>query len=135
MQYGFEHKTGYVEKTADSAGQNWYNEAFDGVEVHRFVTYLQVGLVAPAVRTEVIDPKLIPKNDSFTVGGKNNIYDIGDNRLSNYYGSAFRTENEFGANDNTIGNYGDITIETDRFNNLYQSQLFWIAASTTQDKH
>lgn len=110
-------------------GTNWYNEAFDGVTIIQFDTVLTVGFQDPSERSQVLDPKLIPKQVNSTIENKD--------LFSDYFISQFRTRNysELNQTPYIMGRYNGQTVQMINLENLFTSRPFYIPNLTTQDLH
>ena len=110
-------------------GTNWYNEAFDGVTIIQFDTVLTVGFQDPPERSQVLDPKLIPKQVNSTTENKD--------LFSDYFISQFRTRNysELNQTPYIMGRYNGQTVQMINLENLFTSRPFYIPNLTTQDLH
>ena len=110
-------------------GTNWYNEAFDGVTIIQFDTVLTVGFQDPPERSQVLDPKLIPKQVNSTTENKD--------LFSDYFISQFRTRNysELNQTPYIMGRYNGQTVQMINLEKLFTSRPFYIPNLTTQDLH
>ena len=108
-------------------GTNWYNEAFDGVTIIQFDTVLTVGFQDPPERSQVLDPKLIPKQVNSTTENKD--------LFSDYFISQFRTRNysELNQTPYIMGRYNGQTVQMTNLEKLFTSRPFYIPNLTTQD--
>ena len=102
---------------------HWYNEAFNGVTVIVQRTWLKVGLYDPSLRTAVLDPKLVPQQES-----KGKIF-------TDLFISQFRssdTSEKYGE-PNVIGTFKGQKIHTRDLEMLFVSNAFYIPDANVQD--
>lgn len=131
------NRTLIVEKLIDAVERNtgndsdanwvsdghWYNEAFNGVTVMVQQTKLKVGFYDPALRTTVLDPKLIPQQTS-----KGTIF-------QKAFSSQFETSDTSGAfgKPNVVGVFKGKEIQMRDMQFLFQSNVFFIPDANVQD--
>ena len=135
MAEALERNTGY-DTDATWIAPHWYNEAFDGVTVVVCSTKLRIGYRYPGIRTEVLDPKLVPKPTSDTTGGQADIGVVdSSNHKKNYLVSAFRTEKDPGQSgvDDLVGQFKSVSVVSRDMETFYVTKKFFIPAMTTQD--
>ena len=110
----------------------WYNEAMDGITIEVQTTQITVGFNSPALRSSVLDVKLIPL---FEEGNKSNTKAT---FFKKYFSSAFRTQNystAMGSVEDVIGKFKGTSIKLIDTENLFTSKVFYIPNVTTQDLH
>ena len=99
----------------------WYNEAFNGVTVIVQTTKIQVGLHDPSVRSTILDPKLIPKQES-----KGTLFQ--DAQISQ-----FKTNPQTIMGNNILGTFAGKQIATKNLDILFWSNPFYIPDANVQD--
>lgn len=102
---------------------HWYNEAFNGVTVMEWNTKINVGFYDPSLRTTVLDPKLIPKQET-----KGTVF-------TNAFISQFETSDKslnYGKT-NVVGTFKGNEIQMRDLKFLFQSNTFYIPDVNVQD--
>lgn len=128
---GLERNTG----NDDTAGwgTNWYNEAFDGITVLQCVTLVDMGLIKPAERVSVSDPKLIPDQDSKAdTSGSGNDYHVEINFMPSQY-RTYKGSEPGETDQNYLGTFKGQDVNAKDLSKLLRSQTFYIPNMTTQD--
>lgn len=128
---GLERNTG----NDDTAGwgTNWYNEAFDGITVLQCVTLVDMGLIKPAERVSVSDPKLIPDQDSKAdTSGSGNDYHVEINFMPSQY-RTYKGSEPGESDQNYLGTFKGQKVNAKDLSKLLRSQTFYIPNMTTQD--
>lgn len=130
---GLERNTG----NDDTAGwgTNWYNEAFDGITVLQCVTLVDMGLIKPAERISVSDPKLIPDQDSKADtkdDGNGGNYHVEVNFMPSQY-RTYKGSEPGETDQNYLGTFKGQEVNAKDLSKLLRSQTFYIPNMTTQD--
>ena len=108
----------------------WYNEAFDGITYAVYEQPMQVGTIATAVRTAVLDPALTPSSASKG--------DLFNKFVYSQFKSKGYTGNNGSANKNMIGSFRGKKVYMGKpsgtdMENFFVSDIFYIPNANVQD--
>lgn len=125
LRQAIERNTGSDSDAAWVSDGHWYNEAFDGITIIYQKTTLSLGTINPYVRSAVLDPELCPSSTS-----KSDLF-------TKYVASQFKMRDYSEVYGYTkvgkLADYRGYEFKTERLDQLFISDIFYIPNVTVQD--